>query len=124
MVGYVLMSTRSAPALFTGAVLYGVGNGLSWPAFLALLSSKGPRELQGTVQGVGSSAGSFASIIGTLTSGILIESIGTATLYVSAIAVACAATLFVVAGGATHSARRGQLRASGVGPPALDTRTS
>lgn len=123
-VGYVLMSTHAAPALFAGAVLYGVGNGLSWPAYLALLSGKGPRELQGTVQGVGSSAGSLASIIGTLASGILIESIGAATLYVSAIAVACAGTLFVVAAGSKDSAHRGQLRASGVGSSALDTRTS
>jgi MFS transporter, DHA1 family, tetracycline resistance protein len=78
-------------------VLYGVGNGLSWPSYLALLSRAGPTALQGTVQGVGSSAGSFASIIGTLVSGVLIESIGARTLYVAAASLVGATVLFSVA---------------------------
>ncbi len=91
---YVLMVTRSSPALYAGAILYGVGNGLSWPSYLSMLSRSGPPQLQGTVQGVASSAGSLASVIGTLTSGILYETIGATTFVVSATALVIATVVF------------------------------
>jgi len=93
-IGYILMATRSSIALFAGAVLYGVGNGLSWPSYLAMLAKTGPQDLQGTVQGVGASTGSIASIVGTLSSGLLLETIGAATFYVSAVALAGATIVF------------------------------
>lgn len=92
--GYVLMATRSPAALYAGAIAYGVGNGLSWPSYLAMLARSGPRSMQGTVQGVGSSAGSIASVLGTLTSGILFETIGPRAFFVSAAALAGATLLF------------------------------
>jgi MFS family permease len=95
--GYVLMVTRSSPALYAGAILYGVGNGLSWPSYLSMLSRSGPAQLQGTVQGVASSAGSLASVIGTLTSGVLYETIGPTTFFVSAAALVIATCVFAVA---------------------------
>jgi MFS transporter, DHA1 family, tetracycline resistance protein len=95
--GYVLMETRSSPALYAGAVLYGVGNGVSWPSYLSMLARSGPAELHGTVQGVASSAGSLASVIGTLTSGILYEVIGPTTFFVSAAALVVATVVFVAA---------------------------
>jgi len=95
--GYVLMVTRSSPALYTGAILYGVGNGLSWPSYLSILARSGPAQLQGTVQGVASSAGSLASVIGTLTSGVLYEAIGPTTFFVSAAALVIAIIVFVAA---------------------------
>jgi len=96
MIGYVAMATRFGWALYAGVVLYGIGNGLSWPSYLALLARSGPSNLQGTIQGIGGSAGAVASIVGTLTSGILFEAIGAATLYVSAAALAATTLLFVV----------------------------
>lgn len=93
--GYVLLSLRSDAALFAGVICYGAGNGVSWPSYLAMLSRSGPRELQGAIQGVGSSAGSFASIVGTLAGGSLFETIGAATFYVSASALVLAALLFL-----------------------------
>lgn len=92
--GYVLMATRSSPALYIGAILYGVGNGLSWPSYLSMLARSGPTRLQGTVQRVASSAGSLASVIGTLTSGILYEAIGPTTFFVSAGALVIATFVF------------------------------
>ncbi len=47
--GYVLMVTHSSPALYAGAILYGLGNGLSWPSYLSMLARSGPAQLQGTV---------------------------------------------------------------------------
>jgi len=96
MIGYIAMATRFGWALYAGAILYGVGNGLSWPSYLALLARSGPSDLQGTIQGVGGSAGAVASIIGTLTSGILFEALGAATFYVSAAALAATTLLFVM----------------------------
>ena len=101
---YVLLSHRTDVALFAGAILYGVGNGIMWPSYLSLLSGAAPPQLQGTVQGVGSGAGSLASIVGTLTGGTLFELIGGATLYVSASVVGIAGLLF---GGGTR-ARNGR----------------
>ncbi len=94
MVCYLLMAQRSDAALFTAAIAYGLGNGVMWPSYLALLARTGPKELQGTVQGVGSGTGSLASIVGTLTGGVLFETIGGAAFQVSAVALAAAALVF------------------------------
>ncbi len=42
-----------------------------WPSFLSLLSDRAGEENQGYIQGIGSSAGSLASIAGLLAGGIL-----------------------------------------------------
>jgi hypothetical protein len=59
------------------------------------------------VQGVGSSTGSIASIIGTLTSGVLFETVGTVAFYVSAAALALATWLFARLGRAPTPAPGG-----------------
>jgi DHA1 family tetracycline resistance protein-like MFS transporter len=92
---YLLISRSSEAALIAGAVCYGVGNGLMWPSYLAMLSRSGPAEYQGSIQGVGSSAGSLASILGTVTGGALFVAIGVATFYVSAGVAAVATWMFV-----------------------------
>lgn len=98
VVAYLLISRSTEAALIAGAVLYGVGNGLMWPSYLVMLSRSGPAEYQGSVQGVGSSAGSLASIVGTVTGGVLYVTIGVATFYVAAAVVAGATCLFVALG--------------------------
>jgi len=60
-----------------------------------MLARSGPPHLQGTVQGVGSSAGSVASVLGTLTSGVLFETIGANAFFVSAGALVGATVLFL-----------------------------
>jgi MFS family permease len=104
---YVLMSVSHDAALLTGAVLYGVGNGLMWPSFLVMLSQTGPAETQGAIQGVGSSVGSLASIVGTLAGGLLYVNAGIVAFYVSASAIAVVTCMFVTSG------RRGAARGTG-----------
>jgi MFS transporter, DHA1 family, tetracycline resistance protein len=70
---------------------------VSWPSYLSMLARSGPAELHGAVQGVASSAGSLASVIGTLTSGVLYEIIGPTTFFVSATALVVATVVFVAA---------------------------
>jgi MFS family permease len=69
--GYLALLTANPWAAFLGAALYGIGNGLMWPSFLSLLSDRAGEANQGYIQGIGSSAGSLASIAGLLAGGIL-----------------------------------------------------
>ncbi len=57
--------------IYTGAVLFGLGNGLMWPSFLSILSTKGSKKQQGAIQGVANSFGSAASIIGLIAGGFI-----------------------------------------------------
>jgi MFS family permease len=100
---YLMMSASSRPTLLLGGLLYGLGNGLMWPSYLTMLSHSGPPEAQGTVQGVGSSTGSLASIVGTVTGGLLYVTIGFATFYVSAAVAAIATTIFLAHVGSVAS---------------------
>ncbi|ANM29657.1 MFS transporter [Acidobacteria bacterium Mor1] len=77
----VLADTRAA---YAAAVLFALGNGLMWPSFLSLLSRLAGREMQGTVQGVGSSLGSLASILGLLGGGVLVSRLGPEAFLVAA----------------------------------------
>ena len=95
---YALLVTKDATAAWGVAVLYGVGNGLMWPSFLSVFSRTGPSSLQGTLQGVGSSMGSLASIVGTLAGGALFGKLGAWTFVVSSgVLVLAAAALARVA---------------------------
>jgi MFS family permease len=107
VVAYLLMSTMDTTALLGGAVLYGIGNGVMWPSYLTMLSHSGPPEAQGAVQGVGSSTGSLASILGTVTGGVLFVMMGNVTFYVSAVAVAVATGIFVATAGTATRDRAG-----------------
>jgi MFS family permease len=79
---FILMSS-STPLTFLAALFFAAGNGLMWPSFLSLLSRQAGDRYQGAVQGVASSAGSFASIIGLVLGGVLYEIIGSGTFLVS-----------------------------------------
>jgi len=57
--------------IYSGAVLFGLGNGLMWPSFLSILSTKGTKQQQGAIQGVANSFGSAASIIGLIAGGFI-----------------------------------------------------
>ena len=48
-----------------------------WPSFLALLSRVGNKNVQGAIQGYGTSMGSIASMLGLVTGGILFEKLTT-----------------------------------------------
>ena len=51
-------------------IFFALGNGLMWPSFMSILSRHAGTENQGVIQGVASSFGSIASIIGLILGGI------------------------------------------------------
>jgi len=91
---YVLVAQLGVPGAFGSAVFYGLGNGLMWPSYLAMLSETGPVSARGRLQGVASSAGSAASITGMLGGGGAFASFGSGTFYVAALALAVAVVVF------------------------------
>ena len=76
--------------LLLSAALFGVGNGLLWPSFLSLLAEAAGDEYQGAVQGLGSSFGSAAAILGMLVGGVLYGLLGAAVFFLSAGAIGLA----------------------------------
>jgi MFS family permease len=82
-VSFFLLMSSSTPLTFLAALFFAAGNGLMWPSFLSLLSRQAGSRYQGAVQGVASSAGSLASIVGLIMGGLLYELIGPTTFVVS-----------------------------------------
>lgn len=103
---YGLMAVSHDAALLAGGILYGIGNGLMWPSYLVMLSDAGPPACQGAIQGLGSGVGSFASIVGTLTGGVLYVTVGVGAFYVSAFVIAVATAIFAAHAAAIRSGRR------------------
>ena len=66
------------------APLFALGNGLMWPSVLAILSKAAGENFQGSVQGLASSFGSIASIMGLTIGGILYELMGSGIFLLSA----------------------------------------
>ena len=87
---FVLFVFNSTLVAYVAIILFAVGNGLMWPSFMSLLTKQGGSVYQGVIQGVASSMGSLASIIGLIIGGLLYNLIGTTTFIISA------AVIFVV----------------------------
>lgn len=104
--GYLLMVWKGDASTYIAGALYGVGNGLMWPAYLTLFSEAGPASLQGTVQGVGSSVGSGAAIVGTLGGGVLYTNMGARAFFVPAAILAVTAFLCLRLGPASRDRLR------------------
>ncbi|MFQ5541635.1 MAG: MFS transporter [Candidatus Binatia bacterium] len=83
--GFILLMFPKEAFVYGGAALFALGNGLMWPSFLSLLSKVAGLQYQGAVQGLASSAGSLASIVGLIAGGILYGLLGAATLLGSAL---------------------------------------
>jgi len=81
---FILLLSESVAIIYLAAFLFALGNGLMWPTFLSILSKTANEQYQGAVQGLASSAGSFASIIGLVTGGFLYDALGAPTFLVSA----------------------------------------
>jgi MFS family permease len=73
--------------VYAALVLFALGNGLMWPSFLSILSKRAGNAHQGVIQGVGSSMGSLASIIGLIVGGLLYNWIGSLTFLISAVVI-------------------------------------
>jgi MFS transporter, DHA1 family, tetracycline resistance protein len=80
----VLFFSNSVVLIYSATILFAVGNGLMWPSFMSILSRFAGKVHQGAVQGVASSVGSLASIIGLIIGGLLYNTIGSPTFLVAA----------------------------------------
>ena len=83
--GFLFFTSPSGPVLYAGAALFSLGNGLMWPSFMALLANAAGERFQGAVQGIGSSVGSLASIVGLIVGGVLYETLGRGTFVGSSV---------------------------------------
>jgi MFS transporter, DHA1 family, tetracycline resistance protein len=81
---FILFVSNETFLIYVAAILFAVGNGLMWPSFLSILSKRAGYVYQGAVQGVASSFGSLASIIGLIVGGLLYNLIGGFTFLISA----------------------------------------
>ena len=83
-VNFALFMFNSTVLVYVALVLFALGNGLMWPSFMSILSKRAGTIHQGVIQGVGSSMGSLASIIGLILGGLLYNLIGPTTFLISA----------------------------------------
>jgi MFS family permease len=81
---FILFVSNNNIFIYGAAVLFAVGNGLMWPSFLSILSKIAGNAYQGFIQGVASSFGSLASIVGLIIGGLLYNLIGGFTFLISA----------------------------------------
>ena len=81
---FILLVSNHTFLIYVAAILFAVGNGLMWPSFLSILSKRAGYVYQGAVQGVASSFGSLASIVGLIIGGLLYNLIGGLTFLISA----------------------------------------
>ena len=81
---FVLIALGLEWLVYPAGLLFAVGNGIMWPSFLSLLSKSSEPNVQGTIQGIATSVGSLASIIGLLAGGFLYDQVGPWTFGVAA----------------------------------------
>ena len=87
---FILFVSNNIVSVGGAIILFAAGNGLMWPSFMSVLSRVAGNENQGVIQGVASSFGSIASIIGLILGGVLYSIIGASTFLIGA------AVIFVV----------------------------
>jgi MFS family permease len=81
---FILFVSNNNILIYVAAILFAVGNGLMWPSFMSILSKTAGNSYQGFIQGVASSFGSLASIVGLIIGGLLYNLIGGFTFLISA----------------------------------------
>lgn len=81
---FILLQFNNIVLIYTGALLFAIGNGIMWPSFVALLSNTGDEHVQGTIQGFAGSAGSLASIIGLVSGAFLYHIVGSGLFVITA----------------------------------------
>jgi MFS family permease len=84
---FLLLISLNEILVYLAAVCFAIGNGLMWPSFLSLLSKFAGDKYQGSVQGIGGSAGAVASIIGLILGGFLYISLNSIAFLFSAIVI-------------------------------------
>lgn len=85
--GFPVFCVEEDLVVYFGAALLALGNGLMWPSVLAVLSEQAEPEVQGAVQGIASSLGAVASIVGLVAGGLLYASLGVSVFVLSAVTI-------------------------------------
>jgi DHA1 family tetracycline resistance protein-like MFS transporter len=81
---FLFMMARRSDLIYIGAALFALGNGIMWPSLESLTARAGGTRLQGTVQGLVSSAGSLAAIVGLVAGGLVFAWVGVGTFIFAA----------------------------------------
>jgi len=83
--GFALLAIGTRLAVFSAVGLISLGNGLAYPSLLALIASHGKGDNQGQIQGLASSSGSAASIVGLVIGGFIFTALKGYIFYISAL---------------------------------------
>jgi MFS family permease len=81
---FVLLQYHDLVLVYAAAILFAVGNGIMWPSYLSLLGQMGEASDQGYIQGIASSAGSLASILGLMIGGFLYSMFASTSFVIAA----------------------------------------
>ena len=84
-ISFALLQYHDPVLIYTAAILFAIGNGIMWPSFLSLLGQMGKVNEQGYIQGIASSAGSLASIIGLIVGGFLYSLYASTSFLIAAV---------------------------------------
>jgi len=82
-VSFLFFTADGAPSVYAGTVLLALGNGLMWPSLMAVISKATDQSVQGALQGLASSIGAVASILGLLAGGLLYGVLGSGVFVLS-----------------------------------------
>ena len=95
---FLLLLSHNHLLIYGSAILFALGNGLMWPSFLSVLGQIGTNREQGAIQGISSSAGSLASIIGLIGGGVFYSSLGANTFSLGAAVFGICLMIFLLQG--------------------------
>jgi MFS family permease len=84
---FIMLMSRHIVLIYLAGGLFAIGNGVMWPSLLSIISRSAGDKFQGSVQGIASSFGSLASIIGLVVGGILYGILGGRVFLVSAVTI-------------------------------------
>lgn len=84
-ISFALLQYHAPVLIYTAAILFAIGNGIMWPSFLSLLGQMGEVSDQGYIQGIASSAGSLASIVGLVVGGFLYSLYASTSFLIAAV---------------------------------------
>ncbi len=90
---FSLLVLSHASTTYASAIVFAAGNGIMWPSYMAMLSRTGEQRMQGSIQGLATSAGGAASIVGLISGGVLFTLIGASTFVIAAVVIAVAAVM-------------------------------
>ena len=85
VISFVLLQSPALWSVYLAAFFFALGNGVMWPSFLSILGGFGTETQQGYIQGISSSSGSLASIIGLTVGGVLYTVLGTETFVIAGV---------------------------------------